>query len=190
MVEEVSAYTLDVNKSYSIRHINYGASRVSTGFMGIIGVDKKIDIMSITDPQIKKGEVTLRAVLYKLKLQDNSSLVGEMHQSSAMNPVDVVIGNTEQASKMIGMMDKNVAAYLFYVMPEQGIDKGFIKTFLSKTVDPSLIAGIDNCTWDKTAQTLRTPKDEEAEEQKNVEDSAWYNSDYVAQLAKKQGIGQ
>ena len=57
-------------------------------------------------------------------------------------------------------------------------------------MDPELVADIDNCKWDAKTQTLRTPKDEENDKQKSIEDSAWYNSDYVAQLAKKQGIGQ
>ena len=54
VVEEVSSYTLDANKSYAMKHINYEASMVSTGIRGIVDVDKKMDIMSVTDPQEKK----------------------------------------------------------------------------------------------------------------------------------------
>ena len=58
-----------------------------------------MDIMSVPNPQEKVGEVNLRTVLYKLKLSDDSSLVGEVHQAAAMSPLDVVVGNTEEAGK-------------------------------------------------------------------------------------------
>ena len=105
-----------------MKHICYGASMVSKGIMGIFDVDKTMDIMSITDPQ-EKVEVTLRAVLYKLKLQDNSSVVGEVHQAAAMSPVDVVVGNMEEACKMIETTNKNVAAFLYHVMLEWNMDE-------------------------------------------------------------------
>ena len=57
---------------------------------------------------------------------------------------------------------------------------------MSKTVDPDLVADINNFTRDKKAQTLRTPKDEENKNQKNIEDSAWYNDDFVSQLTKRE----
>ena len=41
--------------------------------------------------------------------------MGEVHQAAAMSPVDVVVGNTEEAGKMIEMMNKNVAAFLYHV---------------------------------------------------------------------------
>ena len=65
-----------------------------------------MNVMSVTNPPEKIGEVTLRAVLYKLKLRDGSSLVGEVHQATAISPVDVVVGNTEEAGKMIEIMNK------------------------------------------------------------------------------------
>ena len=184
MAEEDSAYTLNANKSFAIRHIYYYASMVPKGINGIFDVDKTMDVMSVTNPQEKVGEVSLRAVLYKLKLRDDSSLVGEVHQAAAMSHVDVVVGNTEEAGKMIEMMNKNVAAFLHHVMRGWNMDEEFIGNLLCATVDPELVADIDNCKWDATAQTLRTPKDEENDKQKSIEDSAWYSSDYVAQLAK------
>ena len=102
---------------------------VSKDIMDVFDVDKKMDILSITDPQEKNGGYTLRAVMYRLKLQDNSSLVGEVHQAAAMSPVDVVVRNTGEASKMIGMVNKNVAAFLYHVILKWDKDEGFIKSF-------------------------------------------------------------
>ena len=64
------------------------------------------------------------------------------------------------------------------------MDEEFIKNLLSKTVDPELLADIDNCMWDAKTDTLRTPRDEENEKQKNIEDSAWYNNNFISQLTK------
>ena len=110
---------------------------------------KRLTSVCLSHTHKKKTETTLRAVLYRLKLQDNSSLVGEVHQAAAMSPVDVVIVNTEEASKMVEMMNRNVAAFLSYVMLEWDMDESFIKTLLSKTVDPELVADIVNYMWDK-----------------------------------------
>ena len=54
------------------------------------------------------------------------------------------------------------------------MDEEFIGNILCAIVDPELVADIDNCKWDAKTQTLRTPKDEENDKQKSIEDSAWY----------------
>ena len=59
--EEVSAYTPNVNKSYAIRHICYHTSMVSKGIVGILDVDKKIDIMFVTNPQEKRKGVGVQS---------------------------------------------------------------------------------------------------------------------------------
>ena len=102
--------------------ICYHASMVPKGILGILDVYKMLDIMSVSNPQEKVGEMNLRDVLYKLRLSDDSSLVGEVHQAAAMSPVDVVVGNTEEAGQMIEMMNKNVAAFLYNVM--RACDRG------------------------------------------------------------------
>ena len=66
--EDTGHHLLDKHKSYSARHINYHASMVSKGLAGILDVDKKIDITSETDPTEKVGEMSLRGVLYNLKM--------------------------------------------------------------------------------------------------------------------------
>ena len=126
MVEEISAYTLNGSKSVAIRHICYHASMVPKGIIGIFDVDKTMDIMTVSNPQEKVGEVNLRAVLYKLKLRDDSSLVGEVHQAAAIDPVGVVVGSTEGAGKIIEMMNKSVAAFLHHVMRGWNMDEEFI----------------------------------------------------------------
>ena len=146
--EEISAYTLNANKSYAIRHICYHASMVPKGIVGIFDADKTLDIMSVSNLQERVGELNLRDVLYKLKLSDDSSFLGEVHQAAAMSPLDVVEGNTEEAGKMIEIMNKNVEAFLYHVMRGWNMDEQFIGSLFRATMDPELVADIDNCHWD------------------------------------------
>merc|ERR1711966_539255 len=171
--EEVSAYTLNANKSYAIRHICYHASMISKGILGILDVDKKADVMSVTNPQERVGECSLRDVLYRLTLSDGSSLVGGVHQAAAMHSVDIVVGNTEEAGKLVEMMNKNVAAFLYHIMRSWNMDQHFIGKLLRTSVDPSMVNEMDKCHWDVKTNTLRTPQDEENEKQKGIEESAW-----------------
>ena len=128
--EEVSAYTLNANKSYAIRHICYHASMTSKGIVGIFDVDNKVDVMSVTNPQERVGECSLRDVLYRLTLSDGSTLVGEVHQAAVMCSVDVGVGNTEEAGKLVETMNKNVTAFLYHIMRGWNIDKQFIEKLL------------------------------------------------------------
>ena len=152
--EEVSAYTLNANKSYAIRHICYHASMLSKGVVGIFDVDKKVEIMSVTNLQERVGSCNLRDVLYKLKLSDGSSLVGEVHQAAVMSRVNVVVGNTEEAGKLIEMMNKNVAAFLYNIMRAWNMDEQFAEKLLRATVDPELVDDMDSCHWDVKTNTL------------------------------------
>ena len=72
--------------------------------------------------------------------------MGEVHQAAAISPVDAVVANTEEASKMIETTNKIVTAFLYHVMREWDMDEEFIKRLLSKAVNPKLVADINNCT--------------------------------------------
>ena len=183
--EDTGHHLLDKHKSYSARHINYHASMVSKGLAGILDVDKKVDITSESDPTEKVGEMSLRGVLYNLKMQDGHTLLGEIHQGGPMNNVDVVVGNTPAAEKMVEMMNKNVAAYLTHMLPSLKIGETFIKNLLKASIDPSLIHEMVHCTWDAQTFTLTTPKDAAAAKKKNIEDAAWYQKDFGSHIKKK-----
>jgi hypothetical protein len=183
--EDPGHHLLDKHKSYSARHINYHASMVSKGLAGILDIDKKVDITSESDPTEKVGEMSLRGVLYNLKMQDGHTLLGEIHQGGPMMNVDVVVGNTPGAERMVEMMNKNVAAYLTHTLPSLGIGKTFVKNLLKASIDPSLIHEMAHCTWDAQTSTLTTPKDAAAAKKKNIEDAAWYQKDFGAHIKKK-----
>ena len=54
--------------------------------------------------------MSLRGVLYNLKMQDGHTLFGEIYQGSPMMSVDVVVGNIPAAETKEKMMNKNVTA--------------------------------------------------------------------------------
>ena len=89
-----------------------------------------------------------------------------------MMNVDVVVGTTEEAIACVNMFNKNIAAYLMYNFPIKEVGKEFNKRLLQVSVDPELIKGIVDCTWDKKTRVLTTPKDIEDAGKKNLEDAA------------------
>ena len=54
-----------------------------------------------------------------------------------MMNVDVVVGNTPAAEKMVEMMSKNLAAYLKHMLPSLGIGETFIKNLLKASSNPT-----------------------------------------------------
>ena len=95
-----------------------------------------------------------------------------------MTNMDVVVGKTEEAIAYMDMFNKNIMAYLMYNFPIKEVDKEFIKRLLRVSVDPELIKGIGDCTWDKKTRVLTTPKDIEDAGKNNLEDAVWYQKDY------------
>ena len=49
-VEEAGSHVLERHKSFAMRHIDYEASMVAAGIVGIYDVDKTVNIMPVTEP--------------------------------------------------------------------------------------------------------------------------------------------
>ena len=64
------------------------------------------------------------------------------------------------------------------------MDKEFIKILLQVLVDPELIKGIGDCTWDKETRVLTALKYIEDAGEKILEDAEWYQNDYVVRNSK------
>ena len=54
------------------------------------------------------------------------------------------------------MFNENIAACLMYNFLIKEVGKEFIKKLLRVSVDPELIKGIGDCTWDKKTIVLTT----------------------------------
>ena len=66
-----------------------------------------------------------------------------------MKSADAVIGNSKEGAAMVEMMNKNMAAYLFFFLPTTGMEVEFIKRLVKCTIDPSFAKEISKCTWDE-----------------------------------------
>ena len=148
------------------------------GVIGVFDIDKRVDIYSVTDIAEVVRTVNLRSVFYAMNMLDGNPLIAEIHQADPMMNVDVVVGKTEEAIACVNMFNKNISAYLMFNFPIKGVGKEFIKRLLRVSVDPEIIKGIGDCTWDKKTRVLTTPKDIEDSGKNKLEDAAWYQKDY------------
>jgi hypothetical protein len=107
-----------------------------------------------------------------------------------MGSVDVVVGDYEAAERMMGMINKNPAAFFqYYLTTVAGMEEQFVGRVVSGSMDPTFVREIHNCKWDKETGVLTTPGDEEAEKLEAMEKAAWYKDAYgdnVFDLSKKE----
>ena len=121
--------------------------------------------------------------MYLMKMLDGRPLFAEIHQSAPLMNVDVVIGKTKEATDRVEMMNKNIAAYVKFNFPIEGVGEELIERLLKISVDPELIKEIGKCKWDKKKLALITPKDAEEANKKKLEEAAWYQKDYGVKLS-------
>ena len=132
---------------------------ITAGIIGIYNLDKEVKVFSGSDATTEVGTYSLRGALYTVKLSDGRTLFAELDQARAMVHVDMVIGKTKEATEMVEMMDKNVAAYLSNYLAEAGLPLALIKRLLEVSVDPTMLLDVGNCKWDANTRTLTTPSD-------------------------------
>jgi uncharacterized membrane protein YgcG len=137
------------------------------------------------------GHISLRRVLYKyMKMSDGHNLLLEVHQAAPMGPVDVAIPNAEEAERMMLMMHKNSAAYLyFYLKSNTELGDVLVASLIRATMDPILVNSIEQCKWDAETRVLTTPEDEENNKAKMMEEAAWYNDefgDHMVDISRKE----
>ena len=182
---------LNLNNLISIakRHVNYEASMTYTGLVGVMNLDKEVEIKSVTDPTATVGTISFRQMLYGvMKLPGNPPLplFSEVHQKSPISSIDTVIPNCPEAETMVGMMNKNIAAYLYhYLQTVAKMDKDSVMALLEASVDPSLLHTMGECTWDEKDLVLTTPEDKQREEEDAMEKAAWYKDAFAAQGTPK-----
>jgi hypothetical protein len=108
-------------------HTNYQMLMMGEELAGIIYLDEAADIMhAVTGNKI--STLSLRFVLLNyLQMEDGHPTIAEVHQECIMMPTYVVIPNTPKAERMLLMMNKNLPAFLWHMLLEQGLPKEFIR---------------------------------------------------------------
>lgn len=178
---DMSKYDLAAVASWSKNHINYQSNTMYDGVRGILDLDRVFEIFSATEPDKVIARVTLRSIMYnRIKMEGDLPLFLEIHQGRPMMPVDVVVGNCEEAERMLLMINKNPAAYFYYYMRDNvKWDASFMEGLVGKVMDPTLVKDVPNCTWDATTKVLTTPQDVANEKLAAIEDAAWYKDEFA-----------
>jgi hypothetical protein len=144
-------------------HTCYNMSVISIKVCDITDIDKTADIYCPTSGE-KLGKLLLRQALMRyLKLQDGSPLCAEIHQRGLLGQVDMVIPNTADAEARFEMFNKQPAGYLYHVLPTFGALLTFIQEILGQSMDPVVVMGAPQCTWDNETSILTTPQDNQVE---------------------------
>jgi hypothetical protein len=75
------------------------------------------------------------------------------------------------------MMNKQVAAFLFYFLKDAALPETFLRSLLKETCDATLVAEIDDFVWDKDTQTITTPHEKKQDHDlKELETATWYKN--------------
>jgi hypothetical protein len=160
-------------------HTNYQMSMTSEDLEGITSLDERVDI---THPSTGEtvGSLSLRMILLNyLKMQDGHPVIAEVHQEDLCKPVHVVIPQAEEAERMIGMMNKNLPAFLFHILTEAGFTDDFLQELFRRTCEASLVAEVSTCKWDHATRTLTTRADERHEKAiKAFKGAAWFKDKF------------
>jgi hypothetical protein len=180
-VTDASSSSLEAKRQCEVSqsHTNYQVLMVHKAVGGIIDIDDLADFLHPVSRQLI-GSITLHQVILKyLKMSDGHSLVAEVHQAGPQLETTLIVPHTLEAKRMIATMNKNVTAFLWHMLLEQGLPDNFIQPLLKKTCDPTLFAKIPSCTWDATQCTLTMKKDSELNEKlKAFEDAPWFKDEF------------
>ena len=65
------------------------------------------------------------------------------------------------------------------------MDKVFVKALIQGEICPALNHDAGTCTWGSSKKTVTTPDDAEREQQKMIEDAAWYKDEYGVHMSTK-----
>jgi hypothetical protein len=115
-------------------------------------------------------------------------LFAELHQVEEMGPTLAIIPACEEAERIVHMMNKQVAAFLFYYLTTiAALPKKFVMELLKARWDATLVAEIDDCKWNPEMLTITTPhKQKEEEDMEELEKASWWNNAFnLKEIGKK-----
>ena len=164
-------------------HANYQGSMTGETIFGIDMIDGEVA------PTAGSGMVSLRMVLFSyVKMEDKFSVFAELHQTEELGPVLAIIPACSEAEQLVHMMNKQVAAFLFYFLTTvAALPKKFVMDLLKATCDATLVAEIADCEWDPDTQTITTPQEKkENEDVEEMENATWWNNAFdLKDIGKK-----
>ncbi len=80
---------------------------------------------------------------------------------------------------MVGMMNKNLAAFLYHMLLEMDFTEEVIKLLIGRSCEASFVRAVPMCKWDSNTRTLTTPEDEiHKSEIRAFEVAAWFKDEF------------
>jgi hypothetical protein len=116
-------------------------------------------------------------------------MIAEVHQVDISQPMYIIIPNTLKAEQMVRMMNKNLPAFLWHMLLEQGLPEQFITDLNKKTCEAHMVSKLSTCIWDAATRTLTTAKEAVREaDTKAFESAAWFRDEFVYLKVEHTGI--
>ena len=138
---------------FAMGHANYQGSMTGETISGIYLLDGAVALTQ------GNGSVSLRQVVFTyFKMKDKYSIFAELHQTEEMGPVLAIIPACAEVERLVQMMNKQVAAFLYYFLLDASLPEVFIKALLKETCDPTLVKEISDCDWDPTLKPSPLPR--------------------------------
>jgi hypothetical protein len=75
-------------------------------------------------------------------------------------PTYLTVPLASKAERLVGMMNKNLPAFLWHMLREQGFQEDFITKLIKGACEATQVNEMHKCKWDSSTQTLTTPKEE------------------------------
>ena len=138
-------------------HLNYHLSSTSVAINGIEDLDAS-EIVRNPTTGMQVARVSLRDMLYKIKLSNKSPLFLQLSQRPS-GEVDAVVPNTAKAESMSERINVQVAAWCHYYWRET--NKGgerFFKKLEERAFNAHLNHEVSECIWDAAAQAVTSPR--------------------------------
>jgi len=80
---------------------------------------------------------------------------------------------------LVGMMNKNLPAFLLNMLKEQGLPEDFIDDLLRNLCEATMLAKMHECTWDPVTKTLTTEEEvSQVAKTKAFVGAAWFKDEF------------
>ncbi len=171
------------------KHVNYKVSMTAEELAGVIDLDHLTDIKHPTSGKVVARYSLSHVLLNFIKMNDGCPAIAEAHQQDLSMPTHLIIPNTPEAEKLVGMMNKKLPTFLFHTLKEQGLPDEFVAELLQQSCEATMLAEMSRCKWEMTTRTLTTEDErEQAEKTKAFKSAAWFKDKFglLGQRARNQ----
>ncbi len=138
-------------------HLNFHLILTSITINGIDALDAS-EILQNPANMKSIRKLSLRDVLYQIKLESNAPLFLRLSQCST-GEVNTIIPNTPKAKLMAKRMNVQIAAWCFFYWKETnpGVDR-FYRKLSDRAFNQVLLIEIKECTWDPSLKAVTSPR--------------------------------